>query len=91
MYYDSSDGSGTRNSGFGYPQFCGEMGYYNFIRQVEQRISSFFANFFALFSKLRMLKVWQNFEKSSNLAKKWRKALLNHFSADSEYPKNPIY
>ena len=57
--------TGTRNLGFGYPQYCCEMGW----RQVEQGFSSFFAKclLFDDFSKWSLpKKILQNLEKSSN-------------------------
>ena len=41
----TSDGSGTRNLGFGFWKYHGEMG----LRQVEQGFSSYFATFLAIF------------------------------------------
>ena len=67
-----SGGTGTRNTGFGYPQYHGEMS--SVIKQVEQVFSSFFLPNFWWFLKVESeLKVLGNFEKSTNMAKIWQK------------------
>ena len=60
------------NSGFGYPQYHGEIGW----RQVEQGFSSFYPNFWGIFddfSKFHSTFGILFFEKPSNMTKIWQK------------------
>ena len=92
-----SDGSGTRNLGFGFWMCHGEMG----LRQVEQGFSSFFDKFLAylmIFQSFRstfsMLRCSTLKNIGQKFGKKWRKALFNlpstHFSMAIPKPKNNV-
>ena len=73
-----SGGTGTRNPGFGYSEYHGEMD----LRQVFLHLLPNFCHiwwFFKVEHTKGAAELWKIHKYSKNLAIKWRKALFNFF------------
>ena len=87
-YCIHSDGSGTKNRIFGYPESTKKWGLNMFKGKVEQGISSLFWSYFwHIWWFLKVCRhdpLWKILIYAKNIGKKWRKTLLN-------LPFNPFH